>query len=248
MRGARQSQLRWDNLGYWEANTQSYQEAAERLARQMWGIGSPHVSPRVLDVGSGFGAQLSIWRSLGALDVLALEPDPARSSAAGTCYSDAPGIEVLNASAALTSKLPEASRDLVVVLDALYHFDDRLNFFSSARRVLVPDGRLIFCTLVRPEHGVGPSVALRAFGRLFEMPTGLPTAKQLRTELAKSGFESVQLTDWTEPVLGGFSAHGNEAVKGESSKRRQARVALTRRACRAAMRVGFQYVGVSATR
>lgn len=238
----------WDNLGYWDPPPTSYEAAAVALARRLWSLADAAASPRVLDVGAGFGAQLGLWRTLGAAHVLALEPNEDRAARAALSSADDSAIEVRASAAARGADGPPASRDLVLALDALYHFDDRARFFLSARRSLDHGGRLAVCTLIAPPASTLTRALLRAVGLLFEIPDGLPTEAQLRRELQEAGFRDVHLVDWSPAVLRGFAAQGDRAATAEAGGRRRLRVAMTRRGCQAALALGVRYMGVCATR
>lgn len=235
----------WDNLGDWSEPRAAYEDAAAALARRLWGLSGAEAGARVLDVGCGFGAQLAVWRGAGAADVLALEPDKTRATAAAARFADDPAVTVQEAGAARGAALDENSRDLVLVVDALYHFEARARFFSDCRRVLASDGALAFCTIVAP--GARRSRAMwNAVGRAFEMPDGVPTERELRAELANAGLGDVRVEDWTDAVLHGFAAHGSRALAGGEDMRRRLRVQLTRVGCRRACAAGLQYLAVQA--
>lgn len=126
----------WDNLGYWNAPTAFHSVAAAELAWRLWDLVAPVSAPRVLDVASGFGAQLGFWRRLGAAEVDAYEPNKQRAKAAVRAYAGDPAVRVRRAPAADVGDLPSETRDVALVLDALYPFPDRQRFFSEVAGVL----------------------------------------------------------------------------------------------------------------
>ena len=234
----------WDNLGDWSAPRATYAEAAEALARRLWSHAGVGAGARVLDVGCGAGAQIGVWRAGGAADVLGFEPDAARASAAAARWAQDAGVRVQQADAAAVGAESNGSRDVVVVLDALYHFADRARFIRDARRVLVDGGRLAFCTVVAPSGGRGLAV-WRAIGRGFEMPDGVPGEGMLRDELAAGGFVDVRVDDASDAVLRGFATEGGRCIDAGAGWRRRMRVAVTRQGCRTALALGARYVVVS---
>ena len=109
---------------------------------------------RVLEIGVGSGLNLGLYSK--ATDVLALEPDPrliemARRNAAGAPRP----IEFLEASA---DKIPldEGSVDTVVTTWTLCTIPAVSAALTEMRRVLKPEGRLLFV-----EHGLGPTAGVQ---------------------------------------------------------------------------------------
>lgn len=235
----------WDNLGDWSEPRESYAEAAEALAERLWRLSGAGVGARVIDVGAGYGAQLATWRRLGAADVVAMEPDTERAAAASARVAADAAVTVFEAAAQAVAGLDGGSRDVVLVVDALYHFVDRARFFREVRRVLDGGGRLVFCTVVSPDD-FGVSSAWAAVGRGFEMPGGVPTEASLCRELAHAGFGDLSVEDWSVDVLDGFARQGGRCVGPATPMRRRARVAATRWGCRTALALGVRYVGVCA--
>ena len=75
--------------------------------------------------------------------------------------------------------LRTASRDVIVCYEALYFFEDVERFLHECRRVLVPQGRLVLCT-VNPEW---PEFNPSSYACRYY------SARQLSALLKKSGFQ-----------------------------------------------------------
>lgn len=76
--------------------------------------------------------------------------------------------------------LRSASRDVIVCYEALYFFEDAGKFLAECRRVLVPQGHLLVCS-VNPEW---PEFNPNARGRRYY------SARELATLLHESGFQA----------------------------------------------------------
>lgn len=83
-------------------------------------------------------------------------------------------------------RLPPGRVDLILVVDAYHHFDDRAGYLGKLARALKPDGRLVIIDYHKRELPVGPPVAHKmareqvieevenAGFRLIDEPTPLP--------------------------------------------------------------------------
>lgn len=78
---------------------------------------------------------------------------------------------------------PDASFDTVCMLEALYYIPDAMRFFTEARRVLRPGGRLFVCSANREWDGFNPSpfsVRYYSLAELGEMMRSLGFTPELR--------------------------------------------------------------------
>ena len=116
----------------------------------------PEAQGRVLEVGIGSGLNLPFYDPARVERLWGLEPSPemrryAAKTAAGTPFPvefiDLPGE---------TIPLDDGSVDTVVITYTLCTIPDALRALGEMRRVLKPDGRLLFC-----EHGRAPDEAVR---------------------------------------------------------------------------------------
>ncbi len=116
----------------------------------------PGAQGRVLEIGFGSGLNLPhydrsrvdwIWALEPSLEMRALAAPRVAASGLDVRMLDMPG-EAL--------PLPDASVDTVVVTYTLCTIPDARAALSQMRRVLRPDGRLLFC-----EHGAAPDARVR---------------------------------------------------------------------------------------
>ena len=116
----------------------------------------PAATGRVLEIGFGSGLNLSFYDGARVQHLWALDPaqemwDLARERVRGAPFT----VEFLNAGAE-DVPLTDAAVDTVVVTYALCTIPDVLAALSEVKRVLKPNGRLLFC-----EHGVAPDEGTR---------------------------------------------------------------------------------------
>jgi ubiquinone/menaquinone biosynthesis C-methylase UbiE len=102
---------------------------------------------RVLEIGAGSGLNLRLYPR-AVREVIALEPDPALIRMARSQVSGSSDVVFLEASAELIP-LPSHSVDTVVSTWTLCSIPDIRHALAEIRRVLRPDGQLLFV-----EHGL----------------------------------------------------------------------------------------------
>ncbi len=116
----------------------------------------PMAEGRVLEIGIGSGLNLPHYELAKVSAVVGLEPAAEMAERAEARARDfALPIEVLRAPGE-DIPLPTASVDTVLVTYTLCTIPDARAALAEMRRVLHPDGRLIFC-----EHGRAPDRAVR---------------------------------------------------------------------------------------
>lgn len=125
---------------------------------------APHVKPgtRVLDVGSGGGFYVGLWRNLGAADVTATDLTQASLNAVARRF---PGVKTrqFDVGAQDTPFEPE-SFDAISCMDVLHHLMDDAQYERALQhfaRMLRPGGMLIFTDnfLHGPEYRGAHSVS-----------------------------------------------------------------------------------------
>jgi ubiquinone/menaquinone biosynthesis C-methylase UbiE len=110
-------------------------------------IGAAH--GRVLEIGVGSGINLTLYT--GSTHVVGLDPSAKLLSMARTALGDrSRSIELVEGTAEAIP-LPDRSVDTVVTTWTLCSIPDLPKALSEIRRVLKPDGRLLFA-----EHGLAP--------------------------------------------------------------------------------------------
>ncbi|MFA6954267.1 MAG: class I SAM-dependent methyltransferase [Thermoanaerobaculia bacterium] len=116
----------------------------------------PHASGRVLEIGVGSGLNLSFYDPASVERVFGLDRSAEMLTLAASRASAAPvDVELIEACAE-SIPLESGSIDTIVVTWSLCTIPDLAAATSEMHRVLVPDGKLLFC-----EHGVAPDIAVR---------------------------------------------------------------------------------------
>lgn len=117
---------------------------------------------RVLDIGSGTGFWLDVWRDCGAKSITGMDVTTAAASRLRAAY---PGMEVLQMDVAGGPKWETLQRsfDLVSAFDVLFHITDDQRFhraLTNISRALAPGGYFVFSdnfvhgAAVRSDHQV----------------------------------------------------------------------------------------------
>ena len=145
----------------------------------------PLVSPgaRVLDVGSGTGFYLGLWRELGASSVTGSDLTEVAVERLAAQHAGVEAVRLDVGDEAID--LPEGSFDAVSAMDVLFHITDDARFaraLVNVARLLRPGGLLVFSDLfVRGGSWRAPHQAIRS----LEEVRGAVTAAGLREELRR---------------------------------------------------------------
>lgn len=116
----------------------------------------PRARGRVLEIGFGSGLNLPHYVHSTVEWIWALEPSaPMRELAAPRIAASGIEVRLLDAKAE-EAPLPDASVDSAVVTFSLCTIPDPLAALSHVRRMLKPEGRLLFV-----EHGAAPNPTVR---------------------------------------------------------------------------------------
>ena len=175
---------------------------------------------RLLDVGSGGGNALALWRGQQAA-CIGLEPDAAAAETARREF----GLDV-RPGRLEDHAFPDASFDVVTLCHVLEHVDDPRGLLTRAARLLKPGGELL---LWMPD---AESPLRRLFGRDW-FPYEVPRHRWhfRRTDvtrlLREAGLRAVEVApDWRDaPIRTSARAWGGLA--GALLKRRTARILLS---------------------
>ena len=153
----------------------------------------PQARGRVLDVGIGSGHNLPLYDPQRVTAVVGLDPssellDYTRARAHGCAFP----VELVPEPAE-TMQLAAASFDTVVLTYTLCSIPDAAQALRQIRRVLKPEGRLLFC-----EHGAAPDPAVRRWqARLsplwLRLAGGCHLLRDAPALLAQGGFRVEQL-------------------------------------------------------
>lgn len=152
----------------------------------------PHARGEVLELGVGGGLNLSFYDASRVTQVSGVDPSPGLLTRARDAAKTA-GI-TFDIKAGIAEDLPFADNhfDTVVVTFTLCSVQDVSATLSEARRVLKPDGTLLFL-----EHGASPDAGVSKWQNRIE-PIWKPLAGGCHL---------------TRPVIGSIASHGFNIVE-----------------------------------
>src|SRR5262245_24213224 len=148
--------------GYWDAprdangSMADFAAAAEKLSERVCDAAAVADGQRILDVGCGFGGTVQhLNQRLRQVRLSGLNIDERQLARARQHVIARPGNEVdFHEGDACAMPFPDASFDVVLAVECIFHFGSRARFFEEARRVLAPGGRLALCDFVPTRAGV----------------------------------------------------------------------------------------------
>lgn len=181
----------WANLGL--GGGCDFAARAEALAARV--LGDVPAGARILSVGCGRGAELEfLLRTARARCVDGL--DSAVEGGAARFLTADGRVRLRRGAARDVGRLARpGAYDVVVSIDAAYHFGDFAKFLRGARRVLAPGGAL------RLSHVVGGSAGVRLLLRAVGDVRAFPTEAALARAVVGAGFEGATV-DRVSGVLG----------------------------------------------
>jgi SAM-dependent methyltransferase len=139
----------------------------------------------VLDVGSGTGFYLGLWRELGAASITGSDLTAVAVERLAASHPEVTAIRLDVGDEAID--LPDAAFDAVSAMDVLFHVTDDARFaraFANAARLLRPGGTLVFSDLfVHGEPWRAPHQAIRSLAEVRRAIAAAGLREELRRPL-----------------------------------------------------------------
>lgn len=147
--------------GYWDeppaaiCSPAEYGAAAEALCRAVCDVADIRDGLHIADVGCGFGGTIaSLNERFSNLKLVGVNIDARQLQRAAELVQPRTGnsVDWVEADAARIP-LPDASFDVVLAVECVFHFN-RLRFFAEAARLLSPGGNLTLSDFIPSERAV----------------------------------------------------------------------------------------------
>ena len=176
----------------------------------------PHASGTVLELGFGSGLNLPFYDEGRVERLFALEPHAPIAALAEERLAASPlDIELIRAGAEAVP-LPDDSIDTVLVTFTLCTVPDLAAALSEARRVLRPEGRLLFA-----EHGLAPDPGVARWQHRVQpvwgrMAGGCHLTRDIAGRLCDAGFVLPSLAQGYAPGaprIAGYISTGTAQVQ-----------------------------------
>jgi ubiquinone/menaquinone biosynthesis C-methylase UbiE len=200
--------------GYWaspclaDGSTADFAAAAEAMSVHITRMAGIADGMAVLDAGCGFGGTLATinhrWRGmrLTGVNIDSRQIERARQQVAAASDNQLEFIEC----DALAIPAPDATYDAVLSVESICHFARRDRFFTEARRILKPGGRLVVVDFV-PAGILKPWIVVNEviFGKVAQAIYGPMnqrfTLENYRRLASEAGFAVVEEMDATVNTL-----------------------------------------------
>lgn len=137
--------------GYWRDGNETPEQATAALVGLVEERLALEPGHRVCDIGCGYGATAADLLTRHPVSILGLTLSSAQHAIA---KDRSPGFSCLVRDW-LDNDLPSASFDRAYAIESSEHMVDKVRFFTEARRILRPGGRLVVCAWLEGE-GVRP--------------------------------------------------------------------------------------------
>jgi len=140
----------WPNPSQADGSVEDFALASERLCQRMYTAAGVKENDRVLDAGCGFGGTIaSLNEHFQNLHLTGLNIDSRQLARASQEVKPLDHNQIVFVEGdACQMPFADASMDVVLAVECIFHFPSRADFFREARRVLRPGERLGICDFV----------------------------------------------------------------------------------------------------
>ena len=203
--------------GYWQepprltCSAEEYGEATEQLCRVLSDTAEILDGMRIVDVGCGFGGTIaSLNERFSDLQMVGVNIDARQLERAAKLVRPQHGnsIEFVQADAT-EIPLSDASWDVVLAVESVFHFD-RKGFFAEAGRLLVPGGNLTLSDFVPSARAAeyldaidfsADEAVLRSYGQI-DLTCSLSRYRELAQANKLVLQQAIDITENTLPTYG----------------------------------------------
>lgn len=192
-----------NNIGYREDPTVSQSEACRTLINRLLEF-APENPEKILDVACGLGGTTRMLAEIyGPEKVVAINISDKQLA---KCREAVPSVQFANMNATRLD-FPDESFDLLLCVEAAFHFRTRQQFFQEAHRVLKPGGRLVLSDML-----FGPVAQFRCRST-NPRENYVKDPRTYQSHLDDAGFTRTEVVDATDACWHSFYDYTWQRVK-----------------------------------